>query len=288
MAITPRSRGLGNIGSIVNRQRMASPTRPMAKMPVPKPAPRPMAAPVRPNTTTFGQRQASQPFRSATKPMARVNPMQAQYDQMKNVPMAPPPGGFQMMPNVNQKDLMNSLESMRVPQPQPFNPQPNPGQQPFKTGDDYGFQPVDYGYGPGIVDPVSGQVPEFLKNLRPVAGGPSNIYGQPNPGQPVLDPFMGGPYKSRPDLGPGVGFGAGLPNPNDFPGLMPGMMDDRGMGGPGSMGYGVEQQFGNPNPMSSDYNQLEGSAFNTNPSNSGGFMSGGGGSMFGGGGFAGR
>jgi hypothetical protein len=51
-----------------------------------------------------------------------------------------------------------------------------------------------------------------------------------------------------------------MPNPNDFPGLMP-----------------------------SDYDQLEGSSFNTNPSNSGGFMGGNSsGSLFGGGGFAGK
>ena len=56
-------------------------------------------------------------------------------------------------------------------------------------------------------------------------------------------PGMGGPYTPRPDLGPGVGFGVGLPDPNYDPSMdqtntMPPVsgLPTQGMGGGKSMG----------------------------------------------------
>lgn len=223
MAITPRSKGLGNIGSIVNRQRMASPTRPaakpVAKMPVPKPAPM-----SRPKTTTLAQRQAMpSPFRSATKPVAKVNPLTMQ----PAMPMTP-------------MDTQPMQPMVQKPAPQPFNPQPTPGQMP--------------------TDPFMGGM----------YGGPDVM---PNPGEPgYFDPGQ---------------------MPMDFggynPGQMPTMPMDQGFGQMfGGNGYqvggnvNIDPTTGQPTPwqpdsMTSDYDQLEGSAFNTNPS----------GSLFSGGGFSG-
>ena len=159
MAISPKSRGLGNIGNIVNRQGLASPTRPQP-MPVPKLAPQ-MSTPI--------QQPRPNPFQSAMVPQ---------------------------------------------PAPEPFNPNPNPGQMPINN---------------------SGM----------------NMFGGM---QPMID------YN-------------GMQQPMDMFGGMNPMID---YSGPAGMQSG--QMFGNPNPMSNDYDELEGSKFNTNPSNSG--------SLFGGGGFA--
>jgi hypothetical protein len=88
MAITPRSRGLSNIGNIVNRQGMASPTRPM-----PQPMARPVAQPVTGGRTTMAQRQAMTPFRNNLKapmPMPKINPM-TYGPNLAQQGMTPPP-----------------------------------------------------------------------------------------------------------------------------------------------------------------------------------------------------
>ena len=215
MAISPRSRGLGNIGSIVNRQGMASPTRPTrpAPMPTPKLAPQ-MSMPI--------QRPRPNPFQSAM------------------VPMAPQPA------------------------PEPFNPNPNPGQMP-----------IDY----------SGMQPQMQPQMQPMdmfGGNPQVDYGGMNmfgmqPMQQPMDMFGG--------MNPTVDYG-GMNQ------LQAGQqMAQIGQGGLGQMfgaptvdtggpaGQQPGQMFGNPNPLTSDYDELEGPGFNTNPSM--------GGSLFGGGGFSG-
>jgi hypothetical protein len=169
MAISPKSRGLGNIGSIVNRQRMASPTRP-APMPTPKLAPQ-MSMPI--------QRPLPNPFQSAMTPMAPQ------------------------------------------PAPEPFNPNPNPGQMPINNSGMNMF---------GGMDPMIDY--SGMAGMQPMQQ-PMDMFGGMNP---TVD--YGGPA-----------------------GMQPGQM------------------FGNPNPMSSDYDELESSKFNTNPSM--------GGSMFSGNGFSG-
>tara|TARA_R110000868_G_scaffold408714_2_gene692265 strand:+ start:160 stop:843 length:684 start_codon:yes stop_codon:yes gene_type:complete len=226
MAISPRSRGLGNIGSIVNRQGMASPTRPTR----PAPMPTPKLAPARPNTTTFAQRQASQPFRNFTKPaMSRVDPM-AMQPQM---PMMPQP---------------------MTPPPQPFNPDPNPGQ--LGGGIFGGNLPGMVGniIGQGIGQMFGGQQPAYMDQ-----GGTQQQWNQFNQGSgggmgmSYVDPY--GPAGQQPMFGaPTVDYG-------------------------GPAGQQPGQMFGNPNPLTSDYDELEGPGFNTNPSM--------GGSLFGGGGFSG-
>jgi hypothetical protein len=180
MAITPKSKGLGNIGSIVNRQGMASPTRPQS-MPTPKLAPQ-MSMPI--------QRPQPNPFQSAMAPMSPQ------------------------------------------PAPEPFNPNPNPGQMPI---DNSGMNMF------GGINPMINY----------------NGMGGMQPMQQPMDMFGG--------MNPTVDYGGmyGVPtfDANGPAGMQPGQM------------------FGNPNPMSSDYDELEGSKFNTNPSTSG--------SLFGGGGFSG-
>lgn len=94
MATTPRSRGLSNIGSIVNRQGMASPTRPMAQplaRPIAQPMSRSTVQPVTGGRTTMAQRQAMTPFRNYTKPpMAKINPM-TYGPNLAQQGMTPPP-----------------------------------------------------------------------------------------------------------------------------------------------------------------------------------------------------
>jgi len=252
MAISPRSRGLGNIGNIVNRQGRVSPTRP-APMPVPRLAPAPMAAPSRPNTTTFAQRQASQPFRNFTKPaMPKVDPMAMQPQMpmtprtdippgammrlpversMPPMPMTPPPTPFNPQPRTDIPPgamMRLPVERSMTPPPQPFNPQPNPGQMPPGA---FMGKPVEY----------AGQM----------FGGGFGNYNQPA-GQQMMPMNQQDPNQM---------FGAPTVDANGPAGMQPGQM------------------FGNPNPLTSDYDELEGSAFNTNPSM--------GGSMFSGGGFSG-
>jgi hypothetical protein len=237
MAISPKSKGLGNIGSIVNRQGRVSPTRPAAKLAPKMPVPKPVA-PARPNTTTLAQRQANQPFKNYSKPaMPRIDPM-AQQPMQPMQPMIPPP--------------------------QPFNPQPNPGQMPMNQNI-YPYTPVP--------DPFMG-----------------GLYGGPDVMPPDYDPYQGmfGQQDQRQIMG---NMNTG---PTDV--YIPGMVDNPYYGknpfgaptvdanGPAGQQalqtgmQGIGQMFGNPNPMTSDYDELEGSKFNTNPSN---------GSMFGGGGFSG-
>lgn len=273
MAITPRSKGLGNIGSIVNRQRLASPARPQPK-PAPKPAPKLAPAPTTSRnpfaggkTTTIAQRQAMSPFKSATKPVNKIDPMQAQYDQMKNVPMAPPPGGVKAMPfnpqpnpgqmpldqlirpevGRDQADVQREVEAMM----NRFNPQPTPGQQPLQQG---------------------------IQGLGQMFGNLSSAYGFGGQQTPMQQPAyidQGGTAEQWNQFNQGSGGGMGMSYTDPYsPGGMNPMID---YGGPAGMQPG--QMFGNPNPMTSDYDELEGSAFNTNPSS---------GSLFGGGGFSGR
>lgn len=106
MAITPRSKGLGNIGNIVNRQGLAAPTRPVAK---------PVAPVTNRATTTMAQRQAApSPFKSVTKPAT--------------MPMASQPITDMPMP---------------MPMPQQFAPQVS---QPYNPNIDFGGMNMFNGY----------------------------------------------------------------------------------------------------------------------------------------------
>jgi len=311
MAITPRSKGLGNIGSIVNRQGKVSPTRPAPKpaaklapkMPVPKPV-----APARPNTTTLAQRQANQPFKNYSKPaQPKINPL-AQQPNLLQQAMSPQPRP-DLPPGAQMRKPMLGATQPTTPPPQPFNPEPNPGQpgmQQNSTGMDFGQffnqgmqqNPNATLFGPGglksqyeqqygkIMDYSTGQPDPFIGGMNnPVSIGRDppgplttafGIPGQSPMGEPTL-PYMGGQFG-----GNGYQVG-GDPWINPFTGQpSPAQPDSMNMTAPYMDPYGPAGQqpgnFGNPNPLTSDYDELEGSAFNTNPSN---------GSMFGGGGFTG-
>jgi hypothetical protein len=257
MAISPKSKGLGNIGSIVNRQRMASPTKPapkpVAKMPVPKPV-----------TTTLAQRQASQPFKNYSKPaQPKINPLAQQQPNPLQQAMSPqprtdiPPGAMMRKPMLGAQPM--------TPPPQTFNPQPNPGQMPMNPSmNPYGPQPDPYvrdmQYKPGRDYEV---------------GGPNDPLVQARmPQGPVPDPFMGGLYGGPdvmpPDYDPYQGMiGGGGQQPANY---------NNGYQVGGDPWYDPNGQLSGmqPDSMASDYDQLEGSAFNS------------GGSLFGGGGFAGK
>jgi len=169
------------------------PRRPVAK-PVAKPVARPAPAMApkqgqqRPNTTTLAQRQANQPFRSATKPaQPKINPLAQQQPNPLQQAMSPqprtdlPPGAQMRKPMLGAQPT--TPQGGVLVNGQPFNPKPGTNQG-------------------------------MLPNIMPVAGGPSNIYGQPapqpfnpqpNPGQsPMGEPTL--PYMSGPS---GGGFGGG-------------------------------------------------------------------------------
>ena len=174
MAISPKTKGLGNIGSIVNRQGLAAPTRPVAKpmAPAAKPMAKPMA-PANRATTTAAQRAANQPFKNYTKPamsMPKINPMaQAMQPQM---PMTPPQP-FNPQPGTNQGMLPN----VQRPAPQPFNPSPTPGQ-------DFGGQmgePTVPGYMlPDVMPQGYTEFGNMFGGMGNMFGGMGNMFGNLN------------------------------------------------------------------------------------------------------------
>lgn len=258
MAISPRSKGLGNIGNIVNRQGMAAPTRPVAKAPV-----RPVAkAPVpKPVTTTFAQRKAApSPFRSATKPVAKVNPMANQPTGMPFNPFGGSP--IQQAPVV---DPGFGVTPGQIGQPGlPWFPGAGPEPMPL---------PIDQFIRPEVgrdQGEVQREV-EAIMNRQ----GPGNVNFGGNTGMPTFAPTQGPISDPMAQFynqqGPGGIFGGNLPN----------MVGNTVTGNLGQLFGGLGTMLGNAGQQAiqqSDYDQLEGSSFNTNPSNSG--------SLFGGGGFA--
>ena len=91
---------------------------------------------------------------------------------------------------------------------------------------------------------------------NPIGRGPAPMPGQPSPGMPAQDPYNRpeatnlpryagqpgypgtGPYTPRPDLGPNVGFGPGLPPQNNPPQDIP--------DSPISVGPGISPREFNP------------------------------------------
>ena len=101
-----------------------------------------------------------------------------------------------------------------------------------------------------IGSPGGGQAPQDTYNQYA-----NNLFGTP-----------GGPYTPRPDLGPGVGFGVGLPQPGGDPTSIqgnqpaPNPLPTDGMGGGKSMG-GIGNLVGgalggNPQDMMQSYNNI--------------------------------
>jgi len=353
MATSPKSRGLGNISPIVNRSKITSPVKPVAKMPVPKPV-----------TTTFAQRQAApSPFRNNTKqPMAKVNPLQ---QAMQPQPRTDIPRGAQMRTPVERPKL---ITDPMQPAPQPFNPNPTPG--PIQNTNNpnnyflpigevnmmpapqpFNLNPDDNQWGSSYDKLRNSSVYEDYRrgnqSLMDLTRDYQQKYGLPggtfeglrangkmtteqqaaldaDPRYQELKKYSPGLFQRylgsidagdnadiqrfqqaekqrqagldpRTGLPPGVkislfgGYDMESPRGPDGrylyedPNTPPPM--DPGMGGPNIVTDHIETHFPmnsymDPNQMTSDYDQLEGSAFNTNPSM--------GGSLFGGGGFAGK
>jgi len=222
-------------------------------------------------------------------PVSTTPPPKSIYDQFGIPPMAYTPDGTgPYMPPEPPND-------MSPPGYQYNGPPPNDPSRggPQMIGGAYG-QPI-YGGRPNPMpyEPydMPQTAPDFTNydNLPPVpmaftpdGGMNSNPYMPPEP-PPGYD--YGGPYMPRPNIGPGVGFGVGLPQPgqdlgNFYPGepapYTGGMMSPRR----------VINQVGKPGFQPRPTMQ---SAFSPDSNNfgDGGFM-GGSGSMFGGGGFAGK
>jgi hypothetical protein len=182
----------------------------------------------------------------------------------------------------------------------------------------------------GMLD-IPQTAPDFTNYDNRMPDLPTDTFAYPTeqymPPEPPPGYDYGGPYTPRPDLGPGVGFGVGLPQPGQNTGMFgepigidqfnpgfggnitdPNMNDfSRGeyynqYGIPGAPGQGGEPAPYNGGMMSPKrvINQVGKPGFQprTNMSNAfspdnnnfggGGFMGGGTGSMFGGGGFAGK
>jgi hypothetical protein len=161
-------------------------------------------------TTSLAQRQANQPFRSAAKPaMTQPSPGQSQIPMQMRKPMVgaqpftPQPGlGQSQIPMQMRKPMVGAqpftpqgmLPNIQRPAPQPFNPQPNPGQNPNIT---IGYEPNWMLRGePNPLDPN----PTPSPILDPFMGGGVYNPGQSPMGEPTL-PYMSGPI--------GGGFGGG-------------------------------------------------------------------------------
>jgi hypothetical protein len=192
----------------------------------PRIPPRPVAKPAmvaKPNanpftggkTTSMAQRQANQPFKSATKPAApKVNPLAGQ-------PTIPP--------NTMRNPTPEDMARFGTPtQPQPFNPQPNPGQQPgFGGGKNY-----------------AGGQPTFKKlfDSQPTFIDPNT--GLPSTGPGISNDFSEGEMFNQ--YGPGMSNqptntqGGGI-----FGGNLPGMVGNAVSQGLGGMFGGLGQMLGN-------------------------------------------
>jgi len=196
-------------------------------------------------TTTLAQRQAApSPFRSATKPaQPKINPLQQATSPQPRPDL--PPGAQMRKPmlgaqpttpfDVSKVDPgMNPIANLRnqlpgaggpaptmpsMPMPQPFNPQPNPGQltldpsmnpygpQPdpvfgggFGGGKSMGSQPANFNNGYQVggdinIDPATGQPTPYQPDSMPMDYGNqpnsyngqldlSGMYGQPGGQQP--------------------------------------------------------------------------------------------------------
>lgn len=179
MAITPKSKGLGNVGAIVNRQGLAAPKfapepkiapKPVVKAPVAKVAPKPVAKPP----------VAKLPPAPKLAPKPLVSPRPA-----------PSPFG-------NPKTVNAGAGAMRPsPAPQPFNPNPTPGQGQI------GFGPAPINNGPDF--------DSWLKSQGMNETTDYNAWKQQNPGQDIFtmrDKWRS-QYPNASELPPGVEIGYG-------------------------------------------------------------------------------
>lgn len=224
MAISPKSKGLGNIGNIVNRQGMAAPT-----------APKPVAPVTNRAKTTLAQRQANQPFRPVTKPAApvtKVNPMaagnQALIDWVKahpgeKTPFGPgqvknPETGYDLYnpgydPRTNgpgnetyYREYYNQLQNqgkngtpMNMTYDEYVKNRNNPQQAPINTPI-VPPQPSPEP-GPGLNPPINYPTPEMpiFEPGLPYEPPGGFFPGEPFPDQPIYEPIMDPGYSQPPE-----------------------------------------------------------------------------------------
>lgn len=275
MAITPRSRGLGNIGAIVDRQGRASPTRPVAKA-APKPAPKPVAR-VAPKPAP---KLAPKPNPFAKKPDTRA-PGGGGMDQFGN----PIGGGMGAQMNFASPNLARNTGPIAGAPPRPGDLYRG---GPQLVGGPAGRPIFGGGFGQGEPQVIEMQPPMPMAfatpyNMPQTASDFGNYDNLPPP-----PGISGNPYEAMPQPGdgmypnappPGYNFGnPGLGGQPQVIEMQPPMSMNPGFGGQQPM-FGGQQ----PGPtMNSAFNPYDNNDYGND------FMGGGSGSLFGGGGFAGK
>ena len=142
MAISPKSKGLGNIGSIVNRQRLASPTKPVAPVakPVTKAVARPVAPKVMPKQAPKAQIAKTvkpNPF-TAKKPAAPAKQTPAIVPEQGQAPAPVKTPGMDSAPIQGQQ--RNPITGATVPK--------QPGAGPAPVGKTNPMVPAEQGPAP--------------------------------------------------------------------------------------------------------------------------------------------
>jgi len=165
MAITPRSKGLGNIGAIVDRQGRASPAAPKAPVKPTSVSKPKIAAPVQPGPRPVVRKPATAP---APKPVAKVAPKPAPK-------IATKPNPFAMTPE--QRRGQNDTRA------------------PGGGGMDINGNPIGGGMGGqmNIARPGQGNLARNTGPGNAAPGGPGN-------GSPYLMPRPGGPIDYEAEL----------------------------------------------------------------------------------------
>jgi hypothetical protein len=256
MAITPRSKGLGNIGAIVDRQGRASPAMKAPVKPVVKAAPKPVAKPAARVAPKPAPKMAPAPKPSPFK--NQQQPITAGTGQLPPGFGAPSPidrsqlGGAQRVGGPVNKPIIGGPRPGRDPEfadmpddlynsMMAYNKSRDDQMQAAKAaGDPYWFAiPETADIKPWHQWQMDKQErlnpsppPNYNMPPQPVDIGNENPYMPPEPyippndmlppgyqynGPPPMDPGYGGPYMPRPDMGPDVGFGPGLPQPGMGP-----------------------------------------------------------------------
>jgi len=142
------------------------------------------------------------------------------------------PGFQNLIGQINASRQKQGMAPM-PPATQPSNRFINKRTRPIQPGGPFVPRPdlgPGVGFGPGLPrpgvpmqSPMTGGPDPIPPNTSMTPQGLYNqyakiVFGNGNPAyQPNFQPAPGGPFTPRPDLGPGVGFGPGLPQPMPNP-----------------------------------------------------------------------
>lgn len=198
--------------------------------------------PITPNRYTRTRTRPVNPSRPVRQPapiqpggpsMRPTNPAITNPNVRIGVPMQPPitkrpvTGGPDPIPSFVTPPASDSLNA------QVITPITNPA-----TGETYMAPNAGYTLNPNITNPNAS-----------IGFGPA----------PIQQPQPGGPYTPRPDLGPNVGFGVGLPQPQlEAQPYTSGTIGGKSFGGP-SMGFGAQVPPGQEmNPEFQNYAGYQG------------------------------